>query len=428
MTEPDPFTGQWRDISSVLANQPTAAEPECKTEPKKTHDGPVQLTRVQKAIVSAVVAGALVIAALGFIGSYTAVAHLATTKGFGRFAHAFPIAIDAGIAVLLALDLVLTWLRMAYPLLRQAAWLLTGATIAFNAAASWGDGLAVGMHAVIPTIFVIVVEAARHAVGRIANITADRHIETPPLKRWIIGPLSTYRIWHRQLKWNLASYTEVIDIEWGATLHRAKLRSRHGRGWRRAAPAHDLLALKLARFGKPVHQTVAEHANEAIAQATQATEAQSQLDRIAEQKREASAAAESERLAAVTEAAEKAAEAERQAMRAAQERERAETDAKRAAEAREVAERRAETRRDRDRETTETPKRETKRDQPSETNNIAVIGDRETETARLLALMRDRKDPMKVSLSDAIRETGRPKATAAKRLAAARDLYLGETA
>jgi hypothetical protein len=35
---------------------------------------------------------------------------------------------------------------------------------------------------------------------------------------------------------------------------------------------------------------------------------------------------------------------------------------------------------------------------------------------------------MKVSLDDAIKETGRPKATAAKRLKAARDLYLAETA
>jgi hypothetical protein len=31
------------------------------------------------------------------------------------------------------------------------------------------------MHGVIPVLFVVTVEAARHAVGRIADITADRH-------------------------------------------------------------------------------------------------------------------------------------------------------------------------------------------------------------------------------------------------------------
>ncbi|MGX1840498.1 hypothetical protein [Streptomyces diastaticus] len=62
------------------------------------------------------------------------------------------------------------------------------------------------------------------------------------------------------------------------------------------------------------------------------------------------------------------------------------------------------------------------------TAKVSSIGDRETETTKLLDLMRSRGGEMKVSLSDAISETGRPKATAAKRLKAARDLYLAETA
>jgi hypothetical protein len=59
----------------------------------------------------------------------------------------FSIGIDAGICVLLALDLLLTWIRIPFPLLRQTAWLLTAATIAFNGAAAWPDPLGVGMHA-----------------------------------------------------------------------------------------------------------------------------------------------------------------------------------------------------------------------------------------------------------------------------------------
>ena len=98
-------------------------------------------------------------------------------KGFGAFANVFPIGIDAGICVLLALDLLLTWIRIPFPLLRQTAWLLTAATIAFNGAAAWPDPLGVGMHAVIPVLFVVSVEAARHAIGRIADITADKHME-----------------------------------------------------------------------------------------------------------------------------------------------------------------------------------------------------------------------------------------------------------
>jgi hypothetical protein len=81
------------------------------------------------------------------------------------------------------------------------------------------------------------------------------------------------------------------------------------------------------------------------------------------------------------------------------------------------------------RETSETTKpeniRETKRRPARETKPTTVtgIGDRETETTVLLDLMRSRGGAEKVSLDDAMTETGRPKSTAAKRLAAARDLY-----
>ncbi|MGW2724822.1 hypothetical protein [Streptomyces sp. NPDC001492] len=73
------------------------------------------------------------------------------------------------------------------------------------------------------------------------------------------------------------------------------------------------------------------------------------------------------------------------------------------------------------RSTPETTVRET-------TAAVTPIGDRETETNKLLDLMRSRGGAMQVSLNDAIETTGRPKATAAKRLKTARDQYLAETA
>ncbi|MBY8889079.1 DUF2637 domain-containing protein, partial [Streptomyces sp. PTM05] len=60
--------------------------------------------RAQRMLIGVVVAGALVIAGIGFAGSYAAVRALAIRKGFGDFAYFFPIGIDAGICVLLALD------------------------------------------------------------------------------------------------------------------------------------------------------------------------------------------------------------------------------------------------------------------------------------------------------------------------------------
>jgi hypothetical protein len=146
---------------------------------------PVQLTRTHRILVGVVVAGVVVVAGIGFAGSYTAVRDLALRKGFGAFAYVFPVGVDAGIVVLLALDLLLAWLRIPFPLLRQTAWLLTAATIAFNGAAAWPDLLGVGMHGVIPVLFVVSVEAARHEVGRIADKTAERHMER--VRAWPAG-------------------------------------------------------------------------------------------------------------------------------------------------------------------------------------------------------------------------------------------------
>lgn len=216
---------------------------------------PMQLTRMHRVLIGVVVFGAVIIAGIGFAGSYAAVRELALQKGFGNFSYVFPIGIDAGICVLLALDLLLTWIRIPFPLLRQTAWLLTAATIAFNGAAAWPDPLGVGMHAVIPILFVVSVEAARHAIGRIADITADKHMEGVRLTRWLLSPIPTFLLWRRMKLWELRSYEQVIKLEQDRLVYQARLHSRFGRAWRRKAPVESLMPLRLARYGVPLAET-----------------------------------------------------------------------------------------------------------------------------------------------------------------------------
>ncbi|MET7692251.1 DUF2637 domain-containing protein [Streptomyces sp. NPDC005483] len=215
----------------------------------------MQLTRMHRVLIGVVVFGAVIIAGIGFAGSYAAVRELAFQKGFGNFSYVLPIGIDAGICVLLALDLLLTWIRIPFPLLRQTAWLLTVATIAFNGAAAWPDPLGVGMHAVIPILFVVSVEAARHAIGRIADITADKHMEGVRLTRWLLSPIPTFLLWRRMKLWELRSYEQVIKLEQDRLVYQARLHSRFGRAWRRKAPVESLMPLRLARYGVPLAET-----------------------------------------------------------------------------------------------------------------------------------------------------------------------------
>ncbi|MGW2742351.1 DUF2637 domain-containing protein [Streptomyces sp. NPDC001450] len=211
-----------------------------------------QLTALQRRLVAGVALGGAAIAVIGFIGSYAAVRRLALAKGFGSFAMLFPVGLDCGILVLLALDLLLTWLRMPLALLRHIAWMLTAATIAFNGAAAWPDPIGVGMHATIPVLFVAVVEAARHAIGTAADITAARHMESVRLSRWLLAPVGTFLLWRRMKLYELRSYEAVIALEQERLIERARLRRRYGWRWRSQAPLDEVLALRLTRYGRPL--------------------------------------------------------------------------------------------------------------------------------------------------------------------------------
>lgn len=283
------------------------------------------LTKTHKILTAIVVGAVLVIATLGFIGSYSAVTDLAQAKGFGKFAKAFPIAVDAGIIAFLALDLLLTWRRLAFPLLRYTAWGLTAATIAFNAATAWPDWLGVGMHGTIPILFVIAVEAARHAIGRIAEIVADKHIEGPPVSRWLLNPAGTFVLWRRQRLWGIRSWDKVVDLELERRIYRAQLRKEHGRAWRRKATAEQSLVLRLTADGMSVKDAIDRPAREARklaeAEAKRAAEARAKSEAEAEAKHQAelrNAEVEAKRRAELAEAEAAEAEAKRRAEVAAE--------------------------------------------------------------------------------------------------------------
>lgn len=214
-------------------------------------------------LIGLIITMVVTIAGIGFVGSYLAVKDLAVEHGFGDFAYVFPVGIDAGIVALLAFDLLLTWLRMPFAPLRYTAWLLTAGTIVFNAAVSiptdrpvtgW-DLLGASMHGIIPVLFVVTIEAARHAIGRMAAITADKHMEGVRLIRWILAPLPTFRLWRRMKLWELRSYDQAVMAEQARLVYRSLLRQTYGKKWRKKAPLGALTPLQMAAYGVPLWHT-----------------------------------------------------------------------------------------------------------------------------------------------------------------------------
>jgi hypothetical protein len=215
----------------------------------------VKWTKGRKAVFAAIGFGSIIIATVGFVGSYEAVRRLAEEKGFGWFAQVFPLGIDIGIAVLLSLDLALTWIDLKWAPLRYIAWVLTAGTVVFNSAASWPDLLGAAMHGVIPLLFIAVVEAVRNAIAKAAAIEDDQHMESIRLARWILAPIPTFLLWRKMKLWELRSYEQVILLEQERLVYQAQLHARFGRRWRRKAPVEALMPLRLSQYGVPLAET-----------------------------------------------------------------------------------------------------------------------------------------------------------------------------
>ncbi|MGW2827424.1 DUF2637 domain-containing protein, partial [Streptomyces sp. NPDC001443] len=90
---------------------PNGHEPHRALHPPAARPDTAPIGRAPRALAGLITTATLTVAGIGFAGSYVAVRELAARKGFGNFSYVFPIGIDAGICVLLALDLLLTWIR-----------------------------------------------------------------------------------------------------------------------------------------------------------------------------------------------------------------------------------------------------------------------------------------------------------------------------
>jgi hypothetical protein len=198
-----------------------------------------------KAAAAAIAVLVCLLGALGGIGSFATVRHLAV-PWFGTEAWIVPVGIDVGILALLSWDLLAEYLGLPWPFLRWTAWAFIAATTYLNIAAAHGAATAAVMHAAMPILFVTVVEGIRHLIRQYAGLAKGIRIERIPAARWLLAPRTSFLLARRMVLWHITSYQDGLALEHQRLHAIAHLQRNHGRWlWHWRAPLEDRLALRL---------------------------------------------------------------------------------------------------------------------------------------------------------------------------------------
>lgn len=203
---------------------------------------------------------AVALAVIGFTGSYRSIRDLALSWDWGWFSYVFPVGIDVGIIGLIAADLFLCAIRTPAPILRWFAWVLTVATVVFNASSGWpADGSAGWMdyveaaaHATMPGLVVVITEALRRAIARRARIADGRQFEPLGIARWFLAPLATFGVWRRMRLWDVYTRAAALDLERDRLTLRDELREKYGKDWKKKARPVEMRAMRDASRGLPI--------------------------------------------------------------------------------------------------------------------------------------------------------------------------------
>lgn len=251
-------------IPAAPATVPATPADASATPRRRTLPG--GLSRGQTAAAAVIVLAALTLAGIGLYLSFEHVAAFAhdrlgfATLGKGRL---FTVGVDVGILVLIALDLLMAWLRRPIGWVRFPVWLLTGSTVVLNAASAapesgaWTavDYVAAFAHGIVPVLFIAVVEIGKSAIDRVVRPDVPTGPGVP-LYRWFLAPGPTFALWRRMKLWAVATYAEAVERDQELRVYRVMLERQYGSV--RNAPSDARLPLTMARYGLTVAEALAQ--------------------------------------------------------------------------------------------------------------------------------------------------------------------------
>lgn len=225
------------------------------------------LTGTQRLAIGAIVAAALLLAGIGLYLSFAHVADFAHKElRFGSLTKGrlFAVGVDVGIMVMIAVDLLMAWLKRPITWVRYPVWFLTCATVVLNAASAAPEGeepwvlmdyVAAFAHGVVPVLFIMIVEVGRDSIDRMVRPKrAER--DSIPWIRWTLAPVATSRIFRRMRLWGVTSYPEMVRRDQDLIAYEQWLKRKY-KGDLGKAEDDERLPMKMAPYGYTVDEALA---------------------------------------------------------------------------------------------------------------------------------------------------------------------------
>ncbi len=183
----------------------------------------------------------------GFIVSFARVSE-AMGPHFGGLAPIVPLAVDLGIAVFTALDLLMAHRGVRSKWLRFVPWSLIAVTIYLNAVGSPSVEGRVA-HAVLPLMWAIAVEVGGSYARTVWGLHAEGTERLDPIRRsrWVLAPIATAKLWRRMVLWEEPRYRVALERERDRVLARTAFREQYGRRWRTRAPRLEVARYRLGQ-------------------------------------------------------------------------------------------------------------------------------------------------------------------------------------
>ena len=213
----------------------------------------VKLTALQWWAVGILAAGSASLTTMAFLGMFRAV-RAAAVPFVASTAWMIPVGTDLGIVTMSLFSMFFEWLHMTAGALgaRFLTWVFIGLQISINVGAARGNPLGSAIHAVLPLLFIGILESWQYFIRHRRGLAKSRKVgqdrERIPWSRYRADWYGSRDLKRRMVLWGIDRYAEALEMQQRVLYAEAGLAHMYGPQWRKTAPGEVIVMLGTAQY------------------------------------------------------------------------------------------------------------------------------------------------------------------------------------